>query len=53
MSKLLTPVQIAGLSLKNRVVMPPMCMYEVKNKDGKVTDFHLAHYGARALDKWV
>ena len=49
MSKLLTPVQIAGLSLKNRVVMPPMCMYEVKNKDGKVTDFHLAHYGARAI----
>ena len=29
--------------------MPPMCMYEVKNKDGKVTDFHLAHYGARAI----
>lgn len=49
MSKLLEPVQIAGLSLKNRVVMPPMCMYEVKNKDGKVTDFHLAHYGARAI----
>lgn len=49
MAKLLEPVQIAGLSLKNRVVMPPMCMYEVKNKDGKVTDFHLSHYGARAI----
>ncbi len=31
MSLLLSPVEMAGLSLKNSVVMPPMCMYEVKN----------------------
>lgn len=49
MSKLLSPANVAGLELKNRVVMPPMCMYMVKNKDGKVTPFHHAHYGARAI----
>lgn len=49
MSLLLSPVEIAGLSLKNRVVMPPMCMYEVKNEDGLPTPFHHAHYGARAI----
>ncbi|HFI0619644.1 TPA: NADH:flavin oxidoreductase/NADH oxidase [Streptococcus suis] len=49
MSLLLSPVEIAGLSLKNRVVMPPMCMYEVKNEDGLPTAFHHVHYGARAI----
>lgn len=49
MSMLLSPVQIAGLDLKNRVVMPPMCMYEVKAEDGLPTPFHHAHYGARAI----
>lgn len=49
MSLLLSPAQVAGLSLKNRVVMPPMCMYAVEKEDGKVTPFHHAHYGARAI----
>ena len=49
MSELLKPVQVAGLDLKNRVVMSPMCMYEVAKEDGIATDFHFAHYGARAL----
>lgn len=49
MSELLKPAKVAGLDLKNRVVMSPMCMYEVAKEDGIVTDFHFAHYGARAL----
>ncbi|MFV0558272.1 MAG: NADH:flavin oxidoreductase/NADH oxidase [Enterococcus sp.] len=49
MSRLLTPVTIAQLQLKNRVVMAPMCMYEVQQKDGIITPFHTAHYGARAI----
>jgi NADPH2 dehydrogenase len=40
--------QIKNLKLKNRVVMPPMCMYSSK-EDGLATDFHLVHYGARAI----
>ncbi|MHC5248996.1 oxidoreductase [Enterococcus sp. LJL90] len=51
MSKLLSPVTITNLELANRVVMSPMCMYEVKKEDGILTPFHFAHYGARALSK--
>ncbi|MDQ0222245.1 oxidoreductase [Streptococcus moroccensis] len=49
MSMLLSPATVAGLDLKNRVVMAPMCMYEVHEEDGVATPFHFAHYGARAI----
>lgn len=49
MNLLLSPATIGGLELKNRVGMAPMCMYEVKSKDGILTPFHFAHYGARAI----
>lgn len=49
MSLLFTPVKTAKLELKNRVVVAPMCMYEVKKKDGLLTPFHLAHYGSLAI----
>ena len=48
MSLLLSPYEENGIFLKNRVVMPPMCMYKAQS-DGKITDFHLTHYTARAL----
>lgn len=51
MSKLLSPVKLANLALANRVVMSPMCMYEVKKEDGVAEPFHFVHYGARALSK--
>nr|WP_320147807.1 tRNA-dihydrouridine synthase [uncultured Anaeromusa sp.] len=44
---LFTPYAIANLKLKNRIVMPPMCMYKAA-ADGKVTDWHLLHYASRA-----
>ena len=40
--------QLKNLTLKNRVVMPPMCMYSAL-EDGKVQPFHLVHYGSRAV----
>ena len=45
---LFTPFSLKKLTLKNRVVMPPMCMYSAGN-DGVVTDFHVMHYGTRAI----
>lgn len=45
--KLMEPYRLKNLDLKNRLVMPPMCMYSAQD-DGKVTDFHLIHYGTRA-----
>lgn len=45
---LFTPFSLKQLVLKNRVVMPPMCMYSAGN-DGMVTDFHVLHYATRAV----
>lgn len=47
MSTLFSLLKIGSLKLKNRIVMPPMCMYRAS--DGFVNDFHVIHYGARAL----
>ncbi|CAM4162366.1 NADH:flavin oxidoreductase/NADH oxidase [Paenibacillus alkaliterrae] len=49
MKHLFTPYQLKGLSLKNRVVMPPMCQYSVTGKDGIATDWHYTHYVSRAV----
>jgi len=40
------PLQLRELTIPNRVVVSPMCMYSAV--DGTVNDFHLVHYGARA-----
>ncbi len=40
-------IELRGLGLKNRIVMSPMCMYSAE--DGFVNDFHIAHYGSRAM----
>jgi anthraniloyl-CoA monooxygenase len=41
------PFKLRGMALKNRIVVSPMAMYSAV--DGVPTDFHLVHYGARAL----
>lgn len=40
--------KIKNMTLKNRIVMPPMCMYSA-DEDGKVKDFHETHYISRAV----
>lgn len=45
---LFTPFSLKQLVLKNRVVMPPMCMYCAAD-DGMVTDWHVLHYATRAV----
>lgn len=42
-----TPFRLRGMELANRVTVSPMAMYSAA--DGVPTDFHLVHYGARAL----
>ncbi|MDP3279095.1 MAG: FAD-dependent monooxygenase [Deltaproteobacteria bacterium] len=37
----------SGQTLVNRVVLAPMCMYS--SDEGRVDDFHLVHYGSRAV----
>lgn len=48
MSKLFEIFAIKSLMLKNRIVMPPMCMYSA-GSDGKVTPWHFVHYSSRAV----
>lgn len=47
MSHLFAPFTQKGVTLRNRLVMSPMCMY-VAGTDGLPTDWHLVHYGTRA-----
>ena len=47
MPGLFDPIHIRGLSLKNRLVMPPMAT-GMATEDGEVTDRHLKHYTTRA-----
>ncbi len=41
------PFALRGLTVPNRVVVSPMCMYSAV--DGVPGDFHLVHYGSRAM----
>jgi 2,4-dienoyl-CoA reductase-like NADH-dependent reductase (Old Yellow Enzyme family) len=45
--ELLTPITLRGLTLKNRVVISPMCQYSAI--DGVLTDWHLVHLGRFAI----
>ncbi|MGG7047525.1 MULTISPECIES: tRNA-dihydrouridine synthase [unclassified Campylobacter] len=49
MSRLFDPINFGNITLKNRVIMPPMCTYKVPDDSGMVQEFHKIHYGARAL----
>jgi len=42
-----TPFTLRGLTLPNRIVVSPMCMYSAR--DGVPGEFHLVHYGSRAV----
>src|SRR6267154_3302154 len=41
------PLRLREMELRNRAVVSPMCMYSAK--EGVPTDFHLVHYGSRAI----
>ena len=41
-------MSLRGLTIRNRVWLPPMAQYSVPDRDGTPTDWHLVHYGARA-----
>src|SRR5262245_45283101 len=43
---LLSPLSIRGVTLRNRIVMSPMCQYIAT--DGFADDWHLVHLGSRA-----
>ncbi|CAG4993003.1 NADPH dehydrogenase [Dyadobacter sp. CECT 9275] len=47
MSSLFSPYQLKNITLKNRIVVSPMCQYS--SEDGFANDWHLVHLGSRAV----
>jgi 2,4-dienoyl-CoA reductase-like NADH-dependent reductase (Old Yellow Enzyme family) len=47
MALLFEPLQIRNITLKNRIVVSPMCQYS--SVDGFANDWHLVHLGTRAI----
>lgn len=47
--KLFEPLQIRQMTLRNRIVMSPMCMYSCEENTGIVNDWHRTHYTSRAV----
>lgn len=45
-TKLFSPFEVGPLMLKNRISVPPMCMFVAKG--GAVNDWHKVHYGKLA-----
>jgi len=44
---LFQPLALRDMTVENRAVVSPMCMYSAV--DGLPTDWHIVHYGARAI----
>jgi 2,4-dienoyl-CoA reductase-like NADH-dependent reductase (Old Yellow Enzyme family) len=47
MPKLFSPLKIKNVTLKNRIIVSPMCQYS--SQDGFTNDWHLVHLGSRAV----
>jgi 2,4-dienoyl-CoA reductase-like NADH-dependent reductase (Old Yellow Enzyme family) len=46
-TKLISPLTIKDITLRNRIAVSPMCQYAAT--DGFANDWHLVHYGSRAV----
>ena len=46
-SRLFTPIEIGGLSFRNRIAVAPMCQYSAD--DGSATDWHMGHWMSLAM----
>ncbi|HVO38140.1 MAG TPA: NADH:flavin oxidoreductase/NADH oxidase [Spirochaetia bacterium] len=44
---LFTPLSLRGITLRNRIMVSPMCQYS--STDGFAADWHLVHLGSRAV----
>jgi len=47
MSHLFETIKLRDITLNNRIGIPPMCQYSAV--DGRAGDWHLVHYGSRAV----
>lgn len=47
MSLLFSPMEVGGMRLNNRIVVPPMCQYSAT--EGEANDWHFVHYTNLAM----
>jgi len=47
MSALFSPITLRKLTLRNRIVVSPMCQYSAEN--GRATSWHMMHLGSLSL----
>jgi 2,4-dienoyl-CoA reductase-like NADH-dependent reductase (Old Yellow Enzyme family) len=47
MALLFSSLQLRGVTLRNRIIVSPMCMYS--SDDGFANDWHMVHLGSRAV----
>lgn len=47
MAQLFEPLALRSITLKNRIVVSPMCQYS--SEDGFANDWHMVHLGSRAV----
>src|ERR1041385_2677340 len=47
MAALFEPIRVRSITLKNRIVVSPMCEYS--SQEGFANDWHLVHLGSRAV----
>jgi len=47
--RLYRPLRIRGVTLRNRIVVSPMCQYSCEAHDGMATPWHFVHLGTRAV----
>jgi 2,4-dienoyl-CoA reductase-like NADH-dependent reductase (Old Yellow Enzyme family) len=47
MAALFAPLELCSITLRNRVMVSPMCQYS--SDDGQANDWHLVHLGSRAI----
>ncbi|NEG89769.1 NADH:flavin oxidoreductase/NADH oxidase [Bifidobacterium aerophilum] len=48
-ASLFSPMPLRGLTVRNRIWMPPMDTYSAVARDGKPTPFHYQHYVSRGM----
>ncbi|MCQ1529673.1 NADPH dehydrogenase NamA [Lutispora saccharofermentans] len=48
MPKLFSSIKIRDMDLRNRIVMPPMCMYS-SDSEGRANSWHFIHYSTRSI----
>jgi 2,4-dienoyl-CoA reductase-like NADH-dependent reductase (Old Yellow Enzyme family) len=46
---LFSPIQLRDVVARNRLWVSPMCEYTVWSEDGMPNDWHVVHYGSRAV----